>query len=125
MHLANHYLAHEVDFRFRHVEVEFVVYLHYHLRVQLSFCQSAVDTHHGEFDDVGGGALYGCVDGVAFGEGAHGGIARVDVGQIAASAEHSLGVAAFTCQLFATLDILYHGGEGGEVVVDELFGFRT
>ena len=46
-----------------------------------------VDAEHGELDEVGGGALQRRVDGGAFGEAAHVGVARLDVGDGADAAE--------------------------------------
>jgi hypothetical protein len=69
------------------VEEEFVVDLEGHAGVQFAGGDGGVDAEHGEFDEVGGGALQRGVDGGAFGEAAHVGVARLDVGDGADAAE--------------------------------------
>ena len=58
-----------------------------HQRLQIAPCDFSVDAEHGDFDEVGGGALQGCVDGGALGESALVGVAGLDVGDGADAAE--------------------------------------
>lgn len=101
-------------------EVEFVVYLEYHLRAQAFGFHATVDAYHGYFDDVGGGALYGGVDGVALGKVADDGVVGVDVGQVAATVEQGLGIAVLARGLLGLFHIVVHLREGLEIAVDEL-----
>ena len=77
----------------RAFEDELVVDLEEHLRAQAALRQLGVDAVHGDFDDVGRGALDGHVDGDALGGGAHHGVVGVDLGDVASTAHHRLGVA--------------------------------
>ena len=109
LHLTGDDVANHLFLRTVEVEDEFVVDLEDHLRLQVLFGELAVDADHGQLDHVGGGALDGHVDGVALGEGASGGVARVDVGQVAAASEQRGGIATFAGP-FDTL-----GDEGADV----------
>ena len=81
LHFLDDNALNSVEFTGDDVKVEFVVHLQNHLGVDALVLEAAVDTHHGQFDDIGGSALNGRVDGVALAEAPHYGIARVDVGQ--------------------------------------------
>ena len=79
-----------------------------------------MNADHGNFYDVGSRALYWGVYGVALSKVAHGGVARVDVGQVASAVEEGLGVTLLSCCLLGRLHVELHLGEGLEVAVDEL-----
>ena len=96
------------------------MHLQNHLRTDTLAAEALVDAHHRYLYDVGGRALYRCVDGVALGEVAHGGVVRSDVGQVAAAVEERLGVAMVARQLLRLLHVLVYAGERAEVAVDEL-----
>ena len=68
-------------------EVEFVVYLQDHLRADALLTEAIVDANHRHFDDIGSGALNGCIDGITLGKATNGGVGRVDIRQIAATTE--------------------------------------
>ena len=57
-----------------HIKVKFVVNLQNHFGLDALLLEAPVDAHHGEFDDIGSGALDGCVDGVTLAESPHYGI---------------------------------------------------
>ena len=78
--------------------------------------------YHGAFDEVGGGALHGSVDGGAFGAGALVAVFAVDAGQVEAAAEHGFDVALRGGELFGALHVVGHAGVAGEVAVDKAFG---
>ena len=98
------------------------MHLENHLGVQPLGLEPLPDAYHSQLDDVGLGALDGGVDGVALGKSAYGGVARDDVGQVAAAAEQRLGIAVLPCLLLGLLHVGVHFGESSEVVVDELAG---
>ena len=79
-HELRHQLLHYLLFAGRHVEVELIVHLHNHARAEAAAFHLGKDVYHGSLDDVGRRALYGGVDGVAFGISAHRGVVAVDVG---------------------------------------------
>ena len=83
------------------------------------------DAYHGDLDDVGCGALYGSVDGVAFCESPYGGVGGVDVAEVAPSPEQCLGVAEASCAVDALLHVGVYAWVGEEVVVDELLCFAA
>ena len=68
----HHFLFFRID-----GEVEFVVYLQDEFRTEVGVFEAAVYAYHGHLDDVGSRALYGGVDGIALGKGAHGVVAAV------------------------------------------------
>ena len=70
-----------------YVEEEFVVDLEGHSGFEVAGGDLAVEGDHGQLDEVGGGALQGGVDGGAFGETPHVGVAAGDVGDGADAAE--------------------------------------
>ena len=100
-------------------EVQFVVHLQDHLRTDAFLAETLEDANHRHFDDIGRRALNGCIDGVAFSEVANGGVARVDVGQIATAVEHRLGIAALAGQLLRLLHVVVNTWEGLEETIDE------
>lgn len=76
LHLLYHYALHLFFLLHGYGEVEFVVHLEYHLCVQSLSFEAVVYAYHRHLHYVCRGALYGSVDGVALGEGTHGGVAR-------------------------------------------------
>ena len=96
LHLRYDDLAHAIHFVHRHVEVQFVMHLHNHLRLQLFLFQPPVDGDHRHLDDIGGGALDRCINGIAFRERTNGRILRMDIRQVTFAAEKRLGIAALT-----------------------------
>jgi len=80
---------------------------------------------HGDFDEVGGGALDGHVDGVAFGGGADGGVGGAEVGEITAASGDGFDVAAFTGAGDGVGHVVFDAGVLGEVAVDERLGVGT
>ena len=123
LHLRHDDVAYAVDLRSRHIEVEFVMHLHDHLRLQFFFFEAPMDRDHRHLDDVGSGALDRCVDRIAFGERTDRGILRVDVRQVTLASEEGLGVTALTGYFFLILNVIDHPREGSEIVINELFGF--
>ena len=91
-----------------------------HSRVGRLFAQGTVNPYHRKLYDVGGAALDGGVDGVAFGQRAEVGVLRVDVWQVAAAAEDGLDIAVGPRGGDARVDEFAYAREGGEVVVDDL-----
>ena len=74
-------------------EVEFVVHLKNHLTADAFFLETLEDADHRHLDDVGSSTLDRCIDGIALSKAPYGGIAAVDVGQIAAAVEEGLHIA--------------------------------
>ena len=75
LHLIDNQLL-QLLFLFGHNgEVEFIVHLQNHLRLQAFFAHSLVDVYHRHFDDVSSSALDGCIDGIALGIATHHSIA--------------------------------------------------
>lgn len=101
LHFFYYDLLNKLFLLWQNREVEFVVNLQNHLRTDTLAAEALVDAHHRYLYDVGGRALYRCVDGVALGEVAHGGVVRSDVGQVAAAVEERLGVAWSRANCFA------------------------
>ncbi len=92
--------------------------LHHHLRIALLSLHPGLHRQHGPLDDVGGGALHGGVDGGALGVLAPLRVARLDLGQVQAPAEHGLDVAALMGQAPGLLHVVVHAGVAPEVQVD-------
>jgi hypothetical protein len=80
-----------VHLRRRAFEDELVVDLEEHLRTQSALRELGVDAVHGDFDDVGGGALHGHVDAM-LGGGADIGLLAL-IRDVASTPHHCLGVA--------------------------------
>ena len=110
LHFFYYDLLNKLFLLWQNREVEFVVHLQNHLRTDALAAEALVDAHHRYLYDVGGRALYRCVDGVALGEVAHGGVVRSDVGQVAAAVEERLGVAMVARQLLSLLHVLVYAG---------------
>ncbi len=114
--------AHGVDLRAQRVDDHLVVHLQYHARAYTLREETASYLDHRYLHYIGRRALYGRVYGVAFGQRACYGVARVDVGEDAPPPEYSLDIAP----LFGLLDHLVHIaldiGIRGEVTVDYLLG---
>ena len=75
--------------------------------------------YHGHLDDIGSRALDGGVDGVALGKATYSGVLRVDIGQVAATAEEGSDVALLARHLFRLLHVVVHLWEGVEVAVNQ------
>ena len=125
LHLGDDDLAYTIHFDSRDVEVEFVMDLHDHLSLQILFFETAMDGDHSYFDDVCGGSLNRGIDGIAFREGTDGRILGMNVRQVTLASEEGLRIAILACELFLRLNIFNYAWESGEVIVDELFGFRA
>ena len=117
LHFLYHNAGHLLEFVGAYIEVEFVVHLQNHLRLDVLLLESTVDVNHGNLDDVGSGALDGRVDGIALAEAAHHGIARVDVGQHASAAVERGNIAFFLGLCDAAVDVGAHLRESLEVAV--------
>src|SRR3984885_9573484 len=105
-------------------EDQFVVNLQSHPGFQITFQQCGVDADHGQFDQVGGGALQRSVDGGAFGKASLICVPAVDVGDGADAAVEGFyfEVAAGFLERFvdegADASVLF------KIAGDEVFGFR-
>ena len=108
------------QFIFRHLQNQFVMHLHDQLGGRLFGGQSSLHFNHGAFDQVGCGALHGCVNGGAFSCGTTDGTA-VDVGQIQTAAEQGFHIAQTACLLFGTLHIFCHARVACKITLDEHF----
>lgn len=82
-----------------------------------------VDVEHGYLDHVGGGALQWGVDCGAFGEAAHVGVARLDVGDGAGAAKEGAYLACFTRLFQRFCDEVLHALVAVEVGFDVGAGF--
>ena len=122
LHFRNDNLAYALHFVGRYVEIEFIVYLHDHLRAEMLVLQAAIDSHHRHLDNIGSGAQDRRIDGIAFGKRADGGVLRIDVRQVTFASEERLGIAAVARYLLLVLDIADDTREGSKIVVDKLFG---
>ena len=109
-HFGSYDFPHVFEFGVVNVEDEFVVHLEYHFGFEVQLFETFPDVDHCYFDHIGGSALDGHIDGVAYGELAEASSAAVDVVEVSASAEQSLGVAVLSSK--------------GDVVIDELFYIR-
>ena len=125
LHLVHDDLAYAVYFGCRHVEVEFVMHLHDHLRLQVFLFEATMDAHHRHLDDVSRRTLDRCVDRIALGKGAHGGVVGQYIRQVTFASEERLCISAFAGDTFLTLDIAEYARESRKIIVDQLFGFRT
>ena len=100
LHVVGDEVAELLFFGAVEVEDEFVVDLDEEARAEVEALYVVVYAHHGYLYHVGGGALHGHVDGVAFGERACVVVARVDVGEVAAATEECacVAVSATACR---------------------------
>ena len=85
--------------------------------------QAAVYAHHGQLDDIRGGALDGGVHGHALAQAAHVEIAAGKLRQRAAAAVQRCYIAVFTALLHGLVQIFFDAREIGEIVFDERVGF--
>ncbi len=79
-----------------------------------------MDADHRHFDDIGGGALDGGIDGVAFSHAAYHGIPGVDIAQVAPPSENGLHVLFFACFLHGGFHILLNPRIQLEIAVYQL-----
>ena len=86
-----------------------------------------MQAQHGDFDDVGGGALDGVVDGFAFGAqpglavaAAEGGF---EDGEVAAAAEQRFDITLLAGLQFGLVQVGADAGETAEILLDIFFGF--
>ena len=121
LHFLKHNLFNLLFLLRQNREVEFVVHLQNHLRLDALATETLVSSIHSNLDDIGCRALYRSVYGIALGKVAHGSIVRSNVGQIASTMEEGFGIAVFTCQLLGLLHIVVHLRECLEIAIDELF----
>ena len=82
-----------------------------------------MDVDHRDFDHVGGGALNGGVDGVAFGGAAHGVVLRANVAQVPAAAGDGLDVTVLPGEGDGVVHELPNAGELLEVLVNDIGAF--
>ena len=108
-----------------HGEVEFVMHLKYHFRLQSLCLEALVDAHHSYLDDVCRGALDRRIDGISLCYGADCAVARRVVWLVAATMIQRLGVAFLGCRLLAFLHKGVDAGESGEVAVYQCFSFAA
>ena len=99
------------------------MHLQNHFGLQLFLAESAIDGDHGHLDDVGRGALDGGIHGIAFGIAADGGIARIDVGQVATALKFCEDVTPFFGAIDARVHVFLDLRVGFEIAVYQLFGF--
>ena len=123
LHVFDYDPADLLDFINGNVEVQFVVHLHDHLRLQTTLLEFAVDGDHGDLDDVGSSALHRCVHGVAFGKSTDGSVMRNDVRQVTLAPEQRLYIQMFARESFLRLDERLNLRERRKIVVDKLLGF--
>lgn len=102
---------------------EFVVDLEEDAGFGVGFFEFVVDAEHGDFDDVGGGALDGGVEGGAFGVFAGGAVGGGEFGEVAAAVEEGGGVAVFAGLGDYGVEVVFDAAESVEVVFHDLFGF--
>ena len=101
------------------------MHLKNHFCSQFLFAKSPVDANHRDLDDVGGGALNGCVHGVSLGVASDDGVSRVDVRKIAAASEGSENITRFP-RFFHTLgNVVFDARISVEITVYELLRFRS
>ncbi len=105
------------------VKNQFVVHLQNHGGLETFALHSGMHINHGQLHDVGSGALNGGVDGISFRMPPHRLVARIDVPQIATSAQQRLHVALRTRRGHLVVDVFFDAGIGREVAVDDFFGF--
>ncbi len=111
------------DFGFGSFEEEFVVHLEGHFRLKFFGGEAAIELDHGEFDEVGGGALHGRVHGGAFGEVAHVRLGRIDFRDGADAAEHGFDVAGFAGVCDLGVEEFFHAAVAFKIDGDEVRGF--
>ena len=104
------------------VKQQFVVNLQHHLALQAFFLQAGGHLNHGQFDDIGRCPLDGGIDGIALGQGPDGGVAGMDVRQVAPAAEEGFYVAVLPGEGHRVVDERADGGEGGEIVFNQGLG---
>ena len=95
---------------------EFVVDLEEDAGFGVGFFEFVVDAEHGDFDDVGGGALDGGVEGGAFGVFAGGAVGGGEFGEVAAAVEEGGGVAVFAGLGDYGVEVVFDAAESVEVV---------
>ena len=101
------------------------MHLKNHFCSQFLFAKSPVDANHRDLDDVGGGALNGCVHGVSLGVASDDGVSRVDVRKIAAASEGSENITRFPRFFHALGNVVFDARISVEITVYELLRFRS
>ena len=99
--------------------------LEHHPGAESAFLQARRHANHGKLYYIGRCPLDGGVDGIAFGQGPHRGVVRMDVREVPASAEESLNIAVLPGKGHGRINETADGRERGEIVVNEAFGSAT
>ena len=101
------------------------MHLQDHFALQSFGLHPSIDSYHSHFDDVGGRALDGGVDGISFSKTAHGGVMGMNIRQIATAMEHCFGIAFLADNLFGALHVIVHLRESLEETVNQLAGLTA
>ena len=120
LHLLHYYSFHHFLLFWIDGEVEFVMNLQYHLRLDVFFLEPFIYPYHCHLDDVGCRSLYWCVDGISLGESPYSGVSAIDVGQVSSTFEEGLYISFFSCHLLAFLHVFLHFRERFKIPVNEL-----
>ena len=99
------------------------MHLQDHRRLEAFALHSGMHVDHGQLHDVGRRALNGGIDGISFRMSPHRLVARIDVPQIATTAQQGLHVAFGPGGCHLVVNVLFDAGIGSEVTVDDFFGF--
>ena len=124
-HQPGDFRLHPIHLGFGHLEHQFVVHLHDHLRALALRVQRLLHRHHAHLDEVGGGTLHGGVDGGTLGPGAARAVGTVDLGQVEPPAEHRFHIASRLGLGLGVVHVVAHPREALEVAVDVVLGRRV
>ena len=106
----------------RNREVEFVVHLHHELRLEVLLAQTPHHLVHRDLDDVGRAPLHGVVHGRTLPEAALLGVLRLELGDVALTAEHGRRVPALLRVRHRVVEVRPHTRIRLEVTIDHLLG---
>ena len=101
------------------------MYLHGHFGLQVLLFQAFLDTYHGDFDDVGGCALDGGVDGIALGKAPHDSVLGVDIGLGALATKQGFHIAHLLGTLNAGVHVSFYIRIGDEIAINQFLCFPT
>ena len=95
------------------------MHLQQHPRGELLRVERVLHPRHGAADDVGGGALDRCVDGLAFHARPLGRIVRADLRIVADAPEQGRDVALLAARALGGVDVVANAGKPLEILLDE------
>src|SRR5574344_834380 len=108
LHLLDNNFANLLQLVRKNREVQLIVHLHSHHRLEMFLLQTAHKSNHGNLDNIGGGTLYRGIDSITLSKSPHIAIAGIDVGQKSLAMQQRLNIALLACHLNRLVHISFY-----------------